>query len=303
MSLRLRIYSGFFVICILWGSSWAAVKLGLETVPTFLSLGIRFTIATIILGLFIAVRRLKVPRDNNFWKLALILCVASFTLPFVLIYWAQLQVNSGLASVLFATFPLWVAILSHFFLPNERITPQRIIGVIFGFTGVAIIFNNGFSDVSSKAILGMTALIIGAIIQAFSLIALRNHGKDMHPVMLTFWPMLMSAVIMFAISIVTENYSTVLFDAKAIGSLIYISIFCTVTTFVIYFWLIKHVEAVILSLSAFITPVIAVFIGVIFLGEGFTSTAYIGTTIVLLGVAIATIGDLVAVRRRQIRKA
>lgn len=299
MSVRFRIYSGFLVICLLWGSSWAAVKLGLETVPPFLSIGIRFSIASIILGLVIIVRRLSVPTDKKFWKLVFILCSTSFTIPFVLIYWAQIQVNSGLASVLFATFPLWVAILSHFFLPNERITPQRIVGMVFGFLGVVVIFNNGFSDVNSTTLLGMTAIIIGAIIQAFGLIALRRFGKQMHPVMLNFWPMLLSTVVLFAVSIGTEDYSTVLFDIKAIGSLVYLSFFCTVVTFVIYFWLVKHIEAVILSLSAFITPVIAVFIGVIMMGEGFTSTAYIGSTIVLIGVAVATIGDLVAVYRRK----
>jgi drug/metabolite transporter (DMT)-like permease len=299
MSVRLRIYSCFLVICLLWGSSWAAVKLGLETVPPFLSLGIRFFIASIILGLVILVRRLDVPTDKKFWKLVFILCSTSFTIPFVLIYWAQIQVNSGLASVLFATFPLWVAILSHFFLPNERITPQRIVGLVFGFLGVVVIFNNAFSDVSSTTLLGMSAIIIGAIIQAFGLIALRRFGKQMHPVVLNFWPMLLSTVVLFAISIGTEDYSTVLFDMKTIGSLVYLSIFCTVVTFVIYFWLVKHIEAVILSLSAFITPVIAVFIGVIMMGEGFTSTAYIGSTIVLIGVAVATIGDLVAVYRRK----
>jgi drug/metabolite transporter (DMT)-like permease len=295
MSLRLRIYSGFLVICLFWGSSWAAVKLGLETIPTFLSLGMRFFVASGILGLIITVRRISVPTDKMFWKLVLILCSTSFTIPFVLIYWGQIQVNSGIASVLFATFPLWVAIFSHFFLPDERMTSQRIIGMILGFIGVVIIFNNGFSELSNTALLGMLAIIIGATIQAFGLVALRRYGKNLHPVILNFWPMLLSAVILSAVSICTEDYSTVVFDIKAIGSLVYLSVFCTVITFVIYYWLVKHVEAVVLSLSAFITPVIAVFIGVIIMEEGFTSTAYIGSTIVLIGVAVANISDLKAV--------
>ncbi len=299
MSVRVRIYFGFLVICLLWGSSWAAVKLGLETIPTFLSLGIRFFIASSILGLIILVRHYTVPTDKNFWKLVFILCSTSFTIPFMLIYWAQIHVNSGLASVLFAIFPLWVAILSHFLLPDERITPQRIVGMVFAFLGVVVIFKNAFSDVSSTTLLGMIAIIVGAIIQAFGLIALRRFGKQINPIVLNFWPMLLSAAVLFSISLCTEDYSTVLFDIKALASLIYLSIFCTVITFVVYFWLIKHVEAVILSLSAFITPVIAVFIGVIIMGEDFTASAYIGSTIVLIGVAIATIADLVAVYRRK----
>jgi drug/metabolite transporter (DMT)-like permease len=299
MSLRLRIYLGFIVICFFWGSSWAAVKLGLETVPIFLSLGIRFSIASIILGLCILIFRLKVPNDRIFWKLVFFLCVTSFAIPLVLIYRAQVQVNSGLASVLFATFPLWVAILSHFFLPNEKITLQRIVGIALGFLGVVIIFNNGFSEMSNTTILGMAAIIFGAFIQASGLVAIRRFGKEIHPVLLIFWPVLLSSIILFAVSMATEDYSVAIFNTKAIASIVYLSIFCTVVAFVINFWLIKHVEAVILSLSAFITPVIAVFIGVNIMGEGFTSTIYLGSVIVLIGIAIANIGDLVDVYHQR----
>jgi drug/metabolite transporter (DMT)-like permease len=299
LPLRIKIYSGFFVICFFWGSSWAAVKLGLESVPIFLSLGIRFAIASIILGLFIIVFRLKIPNNGKFWKLVFFLCVTSFAIPLVLIYRAQVQVNSGLASVLFATFPLWVVILSHFFLPDEKITLQRIIGIAFGFIGVVIIFNDGFSEMSNTTILGMVAIIFSAFIQASGLIAVRRFGNEMHPVWLIFWPVLLSSIIMLVVSIATEDYSASIFDSKAIASIIYLALFCTVMAFVINFWLIKHVEAVILSLSAFITPVIAVFIGVNIMGEAFTSTIYLGSAIVLIGIAVANIGDIVNTYRRK----
>ena len=302
MSLRVKIYSGFVIICLLWGSSWAAVKLGLETVPPLLSLGIRFSIASIILGMIVVVYRLKIPADRKFWKLVLILCATSFTVPFVLIYWAQIRVNSGLASVLFATFPIWVALLSHFFLPNERITPLRILGMVLGFLGIVFIFKSGFSDISSKTLYGMIAIIIGAVIQAYGLVALRRFGERIHPITLNFWPMLVSIFPVFIISIATEDYSTVLFDQKTIGSLVYLSIFCTVITFVIYFWLAKHVEAVILSFSAFITPVIAVIIAVIFMEEEFTPMMYIGSSLVLIGVAFATINDFIILFHRKLTK-
>jgi drug/metabolite transporter (DMT)-like permease len=299
MSLRLRIYLGFIVICFFWGSSWAAVKLGLESIPIFLSLGIRFFIASIILGLCILIFRLKVSNDRIFWKLVFFLCITSFAIPLALIYRAQVQVNSGLASVLFATFPLWVAILSHFFLPDEKITLQRIVGIALGFLGVVIIFNNGFSEMSNTTILGMAAIIFGAFIQASGLVAIRRFGKEIHPVLLIFWPVLLSSIIMVAVSMATEDYSAVVFDTKAITSIVYLSVFCTVVAFVINFWLIKHVEAVILSLSAFITPVIAVFIGVKIMGEGFTSTIYLGSAIVLIGVVVANIGDLVNICKQK----
>ena len=298
MSHRIKIYFGLVLICLLWGSSWAAVKLGLETIPPLLSLGIRFTIASMILGVIAVFQQLGISRSTAFWKLAAIISMTSFTVPFVLIYWAQLQINSSLAAVLFATYPFWVAILSHFYLPAEKITVSRILGMIIGFAGVAFIFSDGFRDVNSTTLFGMVALVAGAVIQAIGLISIRRSGEHFHPVALNLWPMAMSSLPLFAASIAWEDYSKIVYDQQSVGSLLYLALFCTATTFVIYFWLIKHIEVVILSLSAFITPMIAVIIGVFLLGEEFTGTMIIGSILVLLGVAVATLDNLVALYRR-----
>lgn len=302
MSLRLKVFLGFVVICIIWGSSWAAVKICIESIPPLLSLGIRLSLASVILGLIVFMKHLTVPREKKFWMLVLIMCLTSFTIPLVLIYWGQLKVGSGIASVLFATYPFWVAIVSHFLLPNEKITPVRIIGIVIGFLGVIFIFNNGFSNVSIRIFYGMATIIVGAIIQAFGLVSLRRLGENAHPVTLNFCSMSFSALPLFAASFVFEDHSNIIFNAQSIGSIVYLSIFCTVITFVIYFWLIKYVEAVILSLSAFITPVIAVVIGVIVMGEKITNAVYIGSALVLIGVAFASTGDIFAIYRRRVVK-
>jgi drug/metabolite transporter (DMT)-like permease len=299
MSLRLKIYLGFVLICLLWGSSWAAVKIGLQGIPPFLSLSLRFSIASIILGMVVFAQRLSVPTDKTFWKLVLLLCVTSFTIPFALIYWGQIRVDSGLASVLFATYPLWVAILSHFFLPNEKITLLKIVGMILGFLGVVYIFNDGFFNVNNTVLVGMFAIVISAIIQAFGLVAIRRWGAAVHPVTLNLWPMAISILPLFIVSVLTEDYSTIVINGSSIGSLLYLALFCTVITFVIYFWLVKYVEVVILSLSAFITPVLAIIIGGFVVGENITSRIIAGSLIVLVGVAVATIGDLVTAYRRK----
>ena len=299
MSLRLKVLTGFAVICLLWGSSWAAVKIGLESVPPLLSLGIRFTLASIILGLIVLWKHLRIPMEKKFWILVFIMCSTSFTVPFVLIYWAQLQVSSGLASVLFATYPFWVALISHFILPEEKITSVRIIGIVIGFLGVIFIFNKGFSDVSLSTFYGMGALIVGAIIQAFGLVFLRRLGEHAHPVTLNFCSMSLSALPLYAASYIFEDYSKMIFSTQTLGAILYLSIFCTVITFVIYFWLVKHIEAVLLSLSAIITPVIAVIIGVLVMRESITHGVYIGSALVLIGVLFTTLGDIYTRYRRQ----
>jgi drug/metabolite transporter (DMT)-like permease len=302
MSLRLKVLLGFIVICVIWGSSWAAVKIGLESVPPLLALGIRFTLASIILGLLVFINKLVIPRDREFWILVLIMILSAFTLPFVLIYWGQLRVDSGLSSVLFATYPFWVSLVSYFLLPHEKITSMRILGIVLGFVGVSIIFQRGFSGLHINMFYGMAAIIAGAIIQAIGLVFLRKLGKEVHPITLNFCSMSLSAIPLFITSIVFEDYSHVIFNVRSVGAILYLAIFCTVITFVIYFWLVKHVEAVLLSFSAFITPVIAVIIGVMFMGESITDTASLGSALVLVGVACATFADFLNVYRRGVVK-
>jgi drug/metabolite transporter (DMT)-like permease len=301
MSPRLKVFLGFTIVCLLWGSSWAAVKIGLESIPPLLSLGIRFAIASTILGLIVILKHLVIPKEKKFWFLVLTMVLTSFTIPFVLIYFGQIRIASGLASVLFATYPLWVALVSHFLLPKEQITFVRIIGIVIGFLGVVFIFDNAFFSFSLSMVNGIVLIFVGAIIQAFGLVLLRRLGEHAHPITLNFCSMTLSALPLLAASYIFEDYSTIAFTVAAIESLFYLSLFCTVITFVIYFWLAKHVEAVILSLSAFITPVIAVLIGVIIMGEHITHRMYLGSALVLIGVAFASVGDLIALYRRGVK--
>jgi drug/metabolite transporter (DMT)-like permease len=145
---------------------------------------------------------------------------------------------------------------------------------------------------------GLLLMIVGAIIQAFGLVFLRKLGEQAHPVILNFCAMSLSVLPLLVASYFFEDYSTLSFDQIGIASILYLSIFCTVITFVVYFWLVKRVEAVILSLSAFVTPVIAVVIGVVIMGENISHGLYIGSALVLIGVAVASVGDIVTLYHR-----
>jgi len=302
VSLRIKGFAGFVLICLLWGSSWAAVKLGLESIPPLLALGMRFVLASTILGLIVLWKHLAVPRTKKFWTLVLILIGTSFTIPFVLIYWGQQRVDSGLSAVLFATYPFWVALVSHFLLPQEKITIVRMIGIVMGFIGVLFIFKESFTVEAPGTFYGMAAIIAGAIIQAFGLVFLRRLGEEAHPVTLNFCSMSISGVALFAASLLLEDLSALKISMQAIGAVFYLSIFCTVITFVVYFWLVKYIEVVVLSLSAFITPIIAVAVGVILMGETVAQSVYIGSALVLIGVACASIGDIYALYSQETAK-
>lgn len=286
----LSIKLGFALLCFLWGSTWLAIKIGLDSVPPFYGLFFRFLLATVVLLAIMRIRKIAIPRDKESWKLFCAVGLFSLGLPFSIIYWAEQFLPSGLMSILFAVFPFMVAIFSHLFLPEEPLNIYKIIGIVLGFLGIFIIFSPSFfagSESKNFDVPGMVGVIVATIFQAASVIIVKRKGKDISPITLNFGGMFVGTFPVFVAALVFERFSAIQFDAKAIGSILYLGTFGSVVTFVVYYWLLKRLEAVYLSFLTFITPIVAVVLGTIVLGEILEQNTFLGATFVLLGIIVA----------------
>ena len=298
MNERFRVYLSYILICTIWGSTWLVIKIGLETMTPLLAAGCRFIVASILLFSLIKVRRVKVPLDGGSIRFYCIVALTSFSIPFALVYWGEQYIPSGLTSVLFAIYPFTVALFSFLFLPNEKITPQKIAGIVLGFLGIFTIFSNDLTASSPNWLWGMTAIPASAFLQGYSVIVIKKHGHAIHPFVITFVPMFIAALLLIASSVVVEDLSTVRFTSQTILTILYLGVFGSVVSFVSYFWLLKRVEALFLSLSSFITPIIAVILGVVVLDEKLSPRLFLGAAFVLGGIAVANSADLMKVIRR-----
>ena len=290
--------AGFALISLIWGSTWLAIKIGLQSMPPFYGLALRFSLAMIILFVLMKVRRLPFPTNASAIKLYFTLGVCSFSLPFGLVYWGEQYVASGLAAVLFAVYPFVVAVFSHFFLPNERLNKFKIIGILLAFSGILLIFRHDLQLGNSSAP-GMIAILCSTLLQGIAIITAKKLGKDIHPVVTNFGGMLVGVPIMFLLALLMDDASAIRFDAKGIGSVVYLGTFGSVVTFVIYYWLLKHIEAVYMSLVAMITPVLAVFLGAIVLGEVLQPGVFSGALLVLSGIVATNSRDLLRIIRER----
>jgi len=291
---------GFILISIIWGSTWLVIKIGLESITPFYGIAIRFTIASVILFLIMRIRGDKFFLDQTSLLLYMNLAVLSFSIPFALVYWGEQYIASGLASVLFAAYPFVVAIGSHLFLSTEKLNIYKTAGIMLGFLGVLIIF---WSDVNSgtKNILGMAAILASTVMQGISLVIVKRVNHHISPTSLSLGGMVLGIVIMYPIALIFEDFSLLRFDTKGIGSILYLGTFGTVITFVVYYWLLKRVEVVYLSLVSFVTPVLAVILGALWLQETLSSHIYVGGGMVLFGILIANGKDLTTML--QLRRA
>ncbi|MBI3003871.1 MAG: EamA family transporter [Ignavibacteriales bacterium] len=284
---RSAISIGLTVVCLIWGSTWLAIKMGLTSVPPLFAASLRFFISSAILLLLIVLQEEKFPRRKEFWLLSLVISFNNFSVPYSLIYLGQANVPTGLSSILFATYPFWVASFSHMRLSDERMTFAKGVGMVLGFAGIVVIFSNEVNLPGAHSFVGMGAILLAAALQAYALVILKKHGKPYSPVTLNFSAMSMGAVTLLVASIGAEDIASAKFETAAISSLLYLATFGTVVTFVTYFWLVKHVQAVLLSLTAFVTPIIAIIIGSYALQERLATEVLLGASMVLTGILFA----------------
>jgi drug/metabolite transporter (DMT)-like permease len=255
--------------------------------------GLRFLVASTLLFALIIIRGVKIPWNRDERWFYLVVSLTSFSIPFALVYWGEQYIPSGLTSIIFAVYPFTVAVFSALFLPDEKITVWKISGIVLGFIGVFTIFSNDLTASDPHALWGMGAVLMSAIFQGYSVIVIKRHGHSIHPFVITFVPMLIGATILLSAGALFEDLSRIQFTPQALLAILYLGVFGSVVTFVSYFWLLKRVEAVFLSLTAFITPIIAVILGVLVLGEQLSSKIFAGTAFVLGGIAVANFAELI----------
>ena len=300
--LAVKIFLAYAVLCLIWGSTWVAIRFGLESLTPIFSAGVRFSIAAIIVLAIMRVKKINLQTDPVSIRLYLLMGFFSFVIPFGLVYWAEQFVPSGLAAVLFAVYPFWVVIFSYIRMREESIGFYKIFGTILGFAGIIIIFSDSFTGDLSDYIIGMFAVVLSGIMQAWIAVSIKKFGHHLHPLSMNFVPMIIAGVSMIFIGIIAEDLSANKIDEYAIVSTLYLAAFGSVITFTTFYWLIKRINLVILSLIAFITPIVALVLGYFIYHEALSLRHFIGVATVLIGVLWANLGNLLKLRRGSIIK-
>ncbi|MBS3946627.1 MAG: EamA family transporter [Melioribacter sp.] len=289
---KIKIGLGFILICIIWGSTWLFIRLGLESLTPVISAGVRFLLASILVYGLMSYKKISLQTDSLSIRLYLILAFFSFIIPFGLVYWAEQFIPSGLASIIFAVMPFGVILFTRLAIPNTEIKFAQYIGVLIGFVGIVTIFSEDLTIDISNNFFGMLAVLISATMQAAIAVTIKKYGRHLNPLSMNFIPLLIAGIVMIPLAFIIEESSSWKFDFIALGSVFYLALFGTLITFTTYYWLLKRMNIVILSLSTFITPIVAVILGWLVLNEKFSFQALIGSAMVLIGILFANFNGL-----------
>ncbi|MGD9899188.1 MAG: DMT family transporter [Calditrichaceae bacterium] len=282
-------YTPWIVIAILsliWSSTWLAIKIGLETLPPFLSAGWRFFTAFLVLSIYAYKLKLKFPRDLKSHLFFLLFSLVNFSGGYALVYWGEQYINSGLASVLFSVMPFYVAVFSIKFLPSEEITFKKMLGILIGFAGIVVIFSDQLHISHPYAVYGMIGVLISPAFSAAGTILGKKARATYHPVTMNTLPLLYTGITFFILHNLFESAGKSDFTIPAVLSILYLGIMGTAVAFVLYFWLLKTTSAVLMSLITFITPPLALLWGWMVMGETITLKLVFGMLIIFSGIAV-----------------
>jgi drug/metabolite transporter (DMT)-like permease len=274
-------------ICLIWGSTWLAIKIGLNGLPPFLGAGLRFTISAAVIFGFVLVRKtnIRLCKDD---KISILSCgFLSFASSYAGVYWAEQHISSGLTAILFCTMPLMVSLLSRFWTRSETLTGRKLAGILVGMAGTAILFWPD-EKLSGLKALAMLAALGASLAAAINLVMMKKYSRHTDIYVLNALGMTIGAACLLTLSLMAESHAQVSWSWDNIMALLYLSLFGTVAAFLVYYRLIKEMDATALSLVTLICPLIALGLGWVFLKERMTAGAGMGIAIVLLGVAIAS---------------
>ena len=284
---RLTIVLAFVVLCLIWGSTWAVIQIGLEGVPPFSGVSIRFLIAALVMLALTFLMRIRIGTSRRERRLWVINGVLSFAVSYGVVYWSEQWVPSGLAAVLFATYPLFVAIAAHFILPAESLTRPEVWGILAGFLGVGVIFSEDFAALGGPGVaIAAVVMLLSPSSAAVASVAVKRWGSGIHPFSMTGVPMAIGAGLTGVIALLTERGRPIVWDTRSVSALLYLAIMGSAVTFSLYYWLLSHMPAKRLALIAYIIPVEAVVIGA-FRDEPITLRVILGAVLVIAGVALA----------------
>lgn len=298
MSPPRRELAGLGLLVLIWGSTWSTIRFGLRDIPPFTGAALRFGLAGSILLVLLLARREPLGRAPNERRVWLVQGCLTFAVPYGTIYWAERVVPSGLTAVLFATFTFFVAGFAHWLLPGERLRGATLAGILLGFAGVVLLFSKDLAAVGETRLFPEAAvLLLAPLASGLSQVLIKRWGQGVPLLSMTAVPMLLAAALLGATAGVVERGQSVHWTPVAVGSVVYLAVFGSAISFLVYFWLLKRMTATGLAMLSYLTPVVALVVGAVVLEEALDSSMWVGAAIILLG-----LGLVVRTRPRPVRE-
>lgn len=276
----------------LWGLSFVMNEIVLQTIPPFTLAAGRNILVAIPLAGILYVRGGALPSTLPEWKPYIVLGLFDNAIPFVLVSWAQLYINSGLTTILISLIPLFTVLLAHFFSYNESLNRQKGVGVLLGLLGVVVLIGPSALRGLGAHLWGQLAVIMSSLLVAMTTIYARRHLRDQNQstwnaiLRLAGGQFTVAALSLLPFSLIIDQPWTLQASRASLTALFVIAWLLTMGAFLIYYYLINSAGASVAAASLYLIPINGVFWGALLLGERITSELIVALLLILSGIAL-----------------
>jgi drug/metabolite transporter (DMT)-like permease len=276
------------ILSILWGGSFFFVKIALNDLPIFSIVFLRVFIGSLMLLLFISIKNKKLPKNRNIWFHFLVMGVLNNVIPFTMIVSAQKYIDSGFASILNATTPFFTIIIAHFFTKDEKLSFNKIIGLIIGLSGVTILI--GYTSLFSgkNEFIGALMMLIATMSYAFAGVwGKRFKAFKLDPILISTGQLICSSILLLPITLLMDKPWTLSIPSSQTWfSILGIALLSTAIAYIIYFRILSTSGATNVLLVTLLIPISALLLGVVILSETFYIQYMYGIIIISIGLII-----------------
>ncbi|MED5571389.1 MAG: EamA family transporter [SAR324 cluster bacterium] len=276
-------YIVLFALGALWGSSFGAIKIALHGVTPLTVMSVRILLAGAALLLLIRVRKTPLPRGIQNWIKIGWMALFGTLIPFFLVPWGQLQIDSSLAAILMAVNPLFALTLGHFFSDHESFTLRQLLAMLVGFSGILLVFGeNAISSINGNIWAQLAVIGAGFCYTISGVIVSRVRGASADSVSASIF--ICSSVIVFPLWMILEQPWSLHFETESLLALTHLGLVSTGMAFLMRYYIILRAGAVFLSYVAFIIPMFGILFGILFLGETISVNTMGAVVLILSGV-------------------
>lgn len=288
---RAAVVFSFLSIYFIWGSTYLAIRYAVETIPPLYTAGLRHLTAGAILLAWCLAKRLRPTWAQV--RASFIIGAFFFLIGHGTLHWAEQRVPSGLASLIIASEPLWVFLLTAIAARRWRLNTLLLSGICLGFGGVGLLMGRSALASGPGVFVGSLAILIGAFSWAVGIVYSRRSHLSGHPLLLSALTLLAGSFqLLLAGTIVGEyrRFSLAAVSVRSWLALAYLIVFGSVVAFTAYNWLLEHYSPTFVATHTYVNPIVAVFLGWFFANEAVTLNVILSTAMVIAAVVLVDRG-------------
>ena len=284
-------FAAVAVVCIVWGTTYVALRFGVAQFPAFLFSAIRLLVAGgLLVGFLLTFGKLKFPD----WSVIRVQALAGFFMFAMgngLVGWAEINVSSGLAAIISSMIPIWVILLNMRFNEEERPNFPIVVGLIIGMSGIVMIFGQHVQEFSNPAYqFGIIAMFVANLSWAAGSVWIKKKNQHTNLFLNAGIQMLFGGLFLVPTSLLFDDFSNLTFSAPIAYTLLYLIFIGSIFTYICFSYALKKLPVTIVSLYAYINPLVAVFLGWLLLDEKFSVRILIAMLITVAGVYLVNRG-------------